>query len=336
MDVQNTPLMKYPLLPLFALALGLAPLSSPAKTADGKQKLVLVAGKPSHPPRMHEYNAGMLLLAKCLAQGAPDLKVEVVRNGWPQDESVFDGADAVVFYMDGGARHDTVQEGGARLAKIDEWTKRGVGIGALHYGVEVVADQAGDQFRRWIGGHYENMYSCNPMWEPNFTSFPTHPITRGVQPFQIKDEWYFNMRFTDGFTADGATEKDGTKFVPILVAKPGDEVRNGPYVAPKGPYPHIQAATGRPEAMMWCVERPRRRPRLWLHRRPFPRQLGQRQLPQSRPQRPRLDFQGRSPCRRHRVAHHPRGPRRQPRSQAAEEIAADLAGKITIPFLGGA
>src|SRR5580704_5045008 len=97
-----------------ALTLGFAPFSLHAKTPEGQQKLVLVAGKPSHPPRMHEYNAGMLLLAKCLAQGAPQLKVEVVRNGWPQDESVFDGADGVVFFMDGGAKHDTVQEGGAR------------------------------------------------------------------------------------------------------------------------------------------------------------------------------------------------------------------------------
>jgi hypothetical protein len=248
--------MKYPLLPLLALAIGLAPLSVSAKTPDGKQKLVLVAGKPSHPPRMHEFNAGVQLLTKCLAQGAPDLKVEYVLNGWPADESVFDGADAVVFYMDGGAKHEAVQDGGKRLAKIDEWSKKGVGIGCMHYGVEVVADQAGDQFKRWIGGYYENMYSCNPMWEPNFTSFPTHPITRGVQPFQIKDEWYMNMRFTDGFTADGAAEKSGTKFVPILVAKPSDAVRNGPYVAPKGPYPHIQAASGRSEAMMWAVERP--------------------------------------------------------------------------------
>jgi type 1 glutamine amidotransferase len=205
---------------------------------------------------MHEFNAGVQLLSKCLAQGAPQLKVDYVLNGWPQDESVFAGADAVVFYMDGGAKHEAVQDGGQRLAKIDEWTKRGVGIGCMHYGVEVVADQAGAQFKRWIGGHYENMYSCNPLWEPNFTSFPVHPITRGVQPFQIKDEWYFNMRFTDGFTADGAAEKDGTKFVPILVAKPTDETRDGPYVAPKGPYPHIQAAKGRSEAMMWAVERP--------------------------------------------------------------------------------
>jgi hypothetical protein len=205
---------------------------------------------------MHEFNAGVQLLTKCLAQGAPQLEVKYILNGWPQDESVFEGADAVVFYMDGGAKHEAVQDGGKRLAKIDEWAKRGVGIGCMHYGVEVVADQAGEQFKRWIGGHYENMYSCNPMWEPNFTTYPVHPITRGVQPFQIKDEWYFNMRFTDGFTADGPAEKDGTKFTPILVAKPSDEVRDGPYVAPKGPYAHIQAAKGRAEAMMWAVERP--------------------------------------------------------------------------------
>ena len=245
-----------PLLALTALALGFAPLITSAKTPDGRQKLVLMAGKPSHPPRMHEFNAGVQLLAKCLKQGAPQLEVDYILNGWPQDESVFDGADAVVFYMDGGAHHEAVLDGGKRLAKIDEWAKRGVGIGCMHYGVEVVANQAGAEFKRWIGGYYENMYSCNPEWEPNFTSFPVHPITRGVQPFQIKDEWYFNMRFTDGYTADGPADKDGTKFVPILVAKPSDQVRNGPYVAPKGPYPHIQSAVGRPEAMMWAVERP--------------------------------------------------------------------------------
>ena len=116
-------------LPLFFLvALGLVgPLS--ARTPDGRQKLVLIAGKPSHPPRMHEFNAGVQLLAKCLA-AVPGLKVEYVLNGWPENESIFDGADAVVFYMDGGKKHELVQGDGSRLAKTDGWTKRGVGIGA--------------------------------------------------------------------------------------------------------------------------------------------------------------------------------------------------------------
>jgi hypothetical protein len=243
-------------LPLLVSALSfLACFSSFAKTPDGKQKLVLVAGKPSHPPRMHEFNAGVQLLAKCLSN-VPNLSVSTVLNGWPADEAVFENADAVVFYMDGGPKHELVLEGGKRLAKVDEWAKKGMGIACMHYGVEVVAEQAGDQFKRWIGGHYENMYSCNPIWEPSFEKLPDHPVTRGVKPFQIKDEWYFNIRFADTFTADGARETAGVKFTPILVAKPSDQVRNGPYVYPKGPYQHIQDARGRQEAMMWAVERP--------------------------------------------------------------------------------
>lgn len=243
---------------LFVAASLLLPFTAPlaAKTPDGKSKLVLMAGKPSHPPRMHEFNAGVQLLAKSLAQGAPELKVEIVLNGWPKDESVFEGADAVVFYMDGGGKHEVVQEAGARLAKIEEWAKGGVSIGAMHYGVEVIANQAGPQFKRWIGGHYENMFSCNPMWEPEFTKFPNHAVTSGVKPFKIRDEWYFNMRFVEGFSAEKASQQAGVKFTPILVAKPSDAVRDGPYVHPKGPYPHIQAAKGQPEAMMWVIERP--------------------------------------------------------------------------------
>lgn len=230
-----------------------APLG--ARTPDGKRKLVLMAGKPSHPPRMHEFKAGVQLLAKCLAD-VPGVKVEVLLNGWPQEEKVFEDADAVVFYMDGGPKHEVVQDEGKRMAIVDGWAKKGVGLGFMHYGVEVVAAQAGAEFKRWIGGHYENAYSCNPIWEPTFESFREHPITRGVKPFTIKDEWYFNMRFVEGFNADDATERDGVKFAPILVAKPSDATRDGPYVYPKGPYAHIQAAKGRAEAMLWAVERP--------------------------------------------------------------------------------
>lgn len=235
----------------------LASLALPtlAKTPDGKQKLVLIAGKPSHPPRMHEFNAGVQILAKRLVN-VPGLQVEYVLNGWPDDEKVFEGADAVVFYMDGGKKHEIVQGDGSRKAKVDEWTKKGVGIGCMHYGVTVdPPDNGGAEFKRWIGGHYEELYSCNPIWEPLFDHLPRHPITRGVKPFQVKDEWYFNIRFADGFTADAVAKQDGATFTPILVVKPSDATRDGPYVYPKGPYPHIQAAKGRAEAMMWAVER---------------------------------------------------------------------------------
>lgn len=83
-----------------------------------------------------------------------------------------------------------------------------------------------------------------------------HPIARGVKPFQIKDEWYFNMRFAPGLKGNESQKTEKLRFWPILLATPSDKVRNGPYVYPKGPYPHIQQAKGRPEAMMWAVQHP--------------------------------------------------------------------------------
>ena len=217
------------------------------------RKLVLIAGKPSHPPLMHEFRAGCLLLEKCL-QGVKGLEVEVHDNGWVDDESTFDDADAVVIYADGGGKHPALQ--GDNLKTLERLIERGVGFGCMHYGVEVPPGKANDEFQAWIGGHYENMFSCNPIWEPKFDSLPKHPTTRGVEPFAIKDEWYFNMRFIGGIEGNEPHREQGLKFTPILVAKPSDSVRRGPYVYPKGPYDHIIASSGRDEAMLWVVERP--------------------------------------------------------------------------------
>lgn len=218
-----------------------------------ERKLVLIAGKPSHPPLMHEFRAGCLLLEKCL-QGVEGLKVEVHDNGWVDDESTFDDADAVVIYADGGGKHPALQ--GDNLKTLQTLIDRGVGFGCMHYGVEVPPGRANDQFKAWIGGHYEHMYSCNPIWEPEFDSLPKHPTTRGVAPFSIKDEWYFNIRFIGGVAGNQPHREGKMKFTPILVGKPSDDVRDGPYVYPKGPYDHIMAANGREEALLWVVERP--------------------------------------------------------------------------------
>ena len=64
------------------------------------------------------------------------------------------------------------------------------------------------------------------------------------------------MRFVADISGNESANIDGLKFTPILVASPSDAVRNGPYVYPRGPYPHIQASKDRAEAMMWAVERP--------------------------------------------------------------------------------
>jgi len=224
------------------LALLLVPALLLAAAPESK-KLVLLAGKQSHGPGDHEFRAGCLLLKKCLEK-TPGLEVVVVPNGWPADVTVFDGAAAVVIYADGGGGHPFIQAD--HLGVIADLAKKGVGIGAMHYGVEILKGKGGPEFLDWIGGYYENAYSCNPMWSPDYRSFPDHPVARGVKPFSTKDEWYMSIRFRPGM-------KDVTS---LLVAKPSDQVRKGPYVYPKGPYDHIVAASGQDETMMWCTERP--------------------------------------------------------------------------------
>lgn len=233
---------------LATLAVGLSALAfAPGLVADEAtktRKLVMIAGTPSHGPGDHEFNAGVLLLQKCLV-GVPGLETVVCLNGYPQDDSMLDTADAILCYADGGGNHPLIR--GQRLERIGALMDKGVGLMCCHYGVEVPKDLGGAEFRKWIGGHYEHMYSCNPMWKPEFTAFPDHPICRGVRPFSVRDEWYFRMRFRD----------DMAGVTPILSAVPPDKVRDGPYAYPKGPYPHIQADKGknRPEVMMWATER---------------------------------------------------------------------------------
>jgi hypothetical protein len=116
-----------------ALTMLLVAFTSQLHAAD-TAKIVLVAGKPSHGPGDHEFNAGCKLLAKCLAE-VPGAEPVVVTGGWPEDEHVFDNARAIIFFMDGGSGHPIIQ--GDHLHKIQALIDKGVGLGCLHYAVEV-------------------------------------------------------------------------------------------------------------------------------------------------------------------------------------------------------
>ena len=170
------------------LALAMAGQSALADDA----KIVLIAGRPSHGKGEHEFNAGMKLLVKCLKE-TPGINPIFVGGGWPSDESVFDGARAVVFFMDGGGGHPIIQ--GDHLAKVKAMMARGVGLACMHYAVEIPKDKGGPEFLDWIGGYYEAGYSTNPHWTADVKSLPEHPITRGVKPFALVDEWYYTCPF---------------------------------------------------------------------------------------------------------------------------------------------
>ena len=140
------------------VVLGLGTSLHAADTA----KIVLIAGHPSHGPGEHEFNAGCKLLCKCLTQ-VPGVEPVVVTGGWPKDESVFDGAKALIFFMDGGGGHPMIQ--GDHLAKLQKLASKGVGLACLHYAVEVPKGEPGDQFLDWMGGYYETGLLDQPALE---------------------------------------------------------------------------------------------------------------------------------------------------------------------------
>jgi type 1 glutamine amidotransferase len=227
---------------LAALAFALV-ATLPLESAEPK-KIVLIAGVPSHGPGEHEHNAGTLLLEKQLKQ-VPGVLPVVHLNGWPKDESIFEGAAAILIYSDGGGGHPAVQ--GDRLQKLGRLMDKGVGLACIHYAVEVPKDQAGEEFLRWVGGYFETHWSVNPHWTPDFKTIPEHPVTRGVKPFTLRDEWYYHMRFQPGMK--GVT--------PLLSDVPPPDTLQ----RPDGPHsgnPHVRAAVaaGEPQHVAWAYERP--------------------------------------------------------------------------------
>jgi type 1 glutamine amidotransferase len=212
--------------------------------ADGK-KIVFIAGPPSHGPGEHEHRAGCLLLKACL-DGLPGVNSVVYSNGWPENaDSAFANAAAVVIYSDGGGGHPLLRDD--HLQTIGSLVKKGVGLACIHYAVEATKENGEKEFLDWIGGCFEINWSVNPTWIADFQQLPRHPITRGVNPFKIHDEWYFYMRFRDGMA--GVT--------PILNAVAPASTMN----RPDGPHegnPSVRASVknGETQHMAWAFERP--------------------------------------------------------------------------------
>jgi type 1 glutamine amidotransferase len=215
---------------------------SAADEAGTTRQVLFLAGSPSHGYGAHDHLAGCRLLSKSLNDSNVAIESRVYHYDWPRDAKVFDGVDCVVMYGDGGGGHMV----GRHLAEMDALAKKGTGIVCLHYAVEVPRGPVGEKFLDWIGGYFEMNWSVNPHWTARFANLPEHPITRGVRPFAINDEWYYHMRFRDGL--QGVT--------PILTDLPPAESLSRPDGSHSG-NPHVRAAIARGEVqhMAWAVER---------------------------------------------------------------------------------
>ena len=232
---------------LLLSALSAIALTIAHATADeaAKKNVVIVAGTAST-SKANDFEGGGKIMAECLKQGAAELvDVQLFSNReWP-DDATLAKADTLVIYAAGGDRHPAISKG--RLAKVGEQMKRGCGLMCVHFALEVPMDNGPAEFREWLGGYFEKGSSAHPQWKARFTSLPKHPITRGVKPYALRDEWYFRIRFID----------DMKGVNPILTSRLNPEMLTSTEGQPELDIPEVRDAVlkKKSEVLAWTFER---------------------------------------------------------------------------------
>jgi hypothetical protein len=205
-----------------------------------KPLVVFVAGEASHQYGTHEFNAGGELLVAALNRPESPVRARLYRDGWPKQGLDLSEAASLVLYMDGGDAHPVIPH----LDEVDGFVRRGGGIMAMHYAIEVPTGAPAAAFLRWIGGYYESGYSTNPTWRAALELDAAHPVARGVRPLTAFDEWYFSLRLR--------TDMEG--ITPLAQAVPDEEARANP-TWPRTPAPHVISESGQTETLIWGIER---------------------------------------------------------------------------------
>lgn len=159
-------------------------------------RIVLVAGtvKARDVVGHHDYLAGCRLAEFLLAQ-TPNVSIAMVHDGWPAHPESFRDARAVVFYTGGGDKHAFLAAAD-RIATLQRLVDDGVGLVMLHQAVRHTRTFAG-RAMRWTGGVHVSPEAGRGHWPTQHRSFPVHPVTRGVQPWTIRDGWLNEIQFVD-------------------------------------------------------------------------------------------------------------------------------------------
>ncbi len=181
---------------LVACCLGMQTANGQKNDLNRKSKIVLVAGETAKVDKVghHDYIAGCKCLEAMLRQ-TDGIEVVQVLDGWPADESVFEGAGSVVFYTDGGGKQAFLSSP-KRIERVQSLVDGKVGIVMIHQAVDFPAEFA-ERAKSWLGGIYLAGKSGRGHWDSKHVDFPTHSITYGVTPWEINDGWLNKIQFVD-------------------------------------------------------------------------------------------------------------------------------------------
>lgn len=209
---------------------------------ERRRKVVFLAGRPSHGYGAHEHRGGCEILARAINESGLPIDAVVV-DLWPSDPEVIETADCFVSFADGGGGHPLLRH----LEELGTLMRRGAGLVCLHYAVEVPAGVPGERFLDWTGGYFETHWSVNPTWTANVSMIADHPVTRGVRPFELHDEFYFHMRFRPAM--EGVTA-----LVSAIAPESTMDRGDGPHSG--NPAVRAAVAAGEPQHLAWARTRP--------------------------------------------------------------------------------
>lgn len=176
-------------------------ISTPGMAAEEQKpvRLLLISqGPDGHPWNTHEFRAGIRILDQLLAD-VPNLKVTTVdaeKNPRVIPRQI-DAADGVVLFVSEGALW--IGSDPERRAAFRRLAERGGGVTALHWAVGAKDAKYIDVARGLWGGCHGGPDRKHVVSRQTLMPNADHPITAGLEPIDIRDEWYYTLKFaTEG------------------------------------------------------------------------------------------------------------------------------------------
>jgi len=161
--------------------------------AEPQRLLLLSQGPDGHPVSTHEYVAGQQILARLL-RDVPELQITQVRadGDWSGGPAVLDKADHCVLFVSEGAKW--VNGDPARRNAFRRLAERKGGLSVLHWGMGTRDEANIDVFVQLFGACHGGPDRKYKVLETKCSPASDHGATAGLQPFTIKDEFYYALK----------------------------------------------------------------------------------------------------------------------------------------------
>lgn len=186
------------------VALALALVFSSAAVADDRpaKRVLLLAQKPDgHPPGTHEYVPGLTLLSSLLER-AKDIETRLVSADEPWSEGIeqLGEADAAVVFLSQGAQWSNADS--RRLDALAKLAQRGGGLSTIHWGMGTKDAENIEPFVQLFGGcHGGPDRRFKVLTTTLRPAEPRHAIARGVEALEVREEFYYALKFAKGAPA---------------------------------------------------------------------------------------------------------------------------------------